>query len=327
MARITAAITTSMSTDRRSRRTSSSSVGVVVPAAVVAVVVERFPCRSGTEPAGADRRTTTPTSDRQRAPSTDSSTVDVLVVGRVVAEPAVHHLAAERGGHDQRREHDQLGDQEASVVGALERVDAARPAATPGNRRTRSGPRRAPSASAEYRGSTARISSASPFGQRPRCTARRDRPASTPSRRRAPCRPGSRARSGCRWPRAPRGRASPRARGRRGRRRPSTMRAAGCSCPSSRRCSSSRSSGNATTSSAEPHQRDVPVAGVERRRGTPSGRRPWSAAARPRTRPRARCPARWSTATPIQPAHTTTGGAPVVATARATPRPGTRRRR
>ena len=49
----------------------------------------------------------------------------VVLVGREGPEAAVHDLAGEGGGDDEQREHDQLGDEELSVVGALQRAEAA----------------------------------------------------------------------------------------------------------------------------------------------------------------------------------------------------------
>ena len=78
--------------------------------------------------------------DEQRAPEAAHITVEVgdlvvVVIGSIVlvirsvivvrAELAVDHLTAECGGDDQRREHDQLHDQDAAVVGFLQRLDAA----------------------------------------------------------------------------------------------------------------------------------------------------------------------------------------------------------
>ena len=168
-------------TERRSRRTSSSSV---VSSSHRRRSRRRRTCpgRSGTEPAVATAETTRADSDRHglRRRIGSSAVYVGSSSGGVVAEPAVHDLAAERGGHDQRREHDQLGDQEASVVGALERVDAAdlAPRLVPAGHdqrhdraeRERRVPRAAPRAARRRR----------PAGA-PRRTAPRDRRASTPS--------------------------------------------------------------------------------------------------------------------------------------------------
>ena len=172
-ARMTAAMTTSTEPSAASRRHLARRVGDLV--VVVVVVVGASPRRSA-------RRTGATPFPPDAATGTDGSGIDrhARHRRRSVAEAPVHDLAAERGGDDQRREHDQLDDEDAAVVGALQRVEAADLA-----------PRlvRADTTSATTHRARARRSAAAPRAARRRrvrgsttaTTAPRARRASTPS--------------------------------------------------------------------------------------------------------------------------------------------------
>ena len=286
-------------TDRRSRRTSSSSVGRRRPsrrrrrrrrrASPCGVGVERRASRRDRPPA---RRRPPPTGTALHGTSSSSLGRTSLVVGRQVPEPAVHHLAAERGGHDQRREHDQLGDQERAVVGALAARRCCRPGATPGSRRRRRARRsrraRARSTGAapraarrrRLRGSTtARHSITSPPSQHAiarTCTrVGRDREPGLDRR----CRRGPRARR----------EREPDADQDRGDRATTRARVLGRR-PAAQQEPQQRERDH---EQREPHAARPSRSACRARRRTPSGRSTLSAAAPTRTRPRARCPARW----------------------------------
>ena len=132
-------MTTSAATERRSRRTSvsssssshsssSSSTWPFPPELPLPFAIdERGTARHGSSaPERAPAPTATGTGGRPPPrPVSASSARRLVVVGRRHPEPAVHDLAAERGRDDQRRERDELRDQQLAVVGVAQGVEAA----------------------------------------------------------------------------------------------------------------------------------------------------------------------------------------------------------